>query len=80
MRTILASQICKIIESGVTVSISYNNCYTSTQYLKVYEFLEWFNDYSKNHGFTEFYIETFRKNYFVVKNNIFANIKTNKSN
>lgn len=67
--------ICLLIESGQKISISDNNCYSSTEYNLVHRFLDFVHYYENKTGQKVFFKkETFRKNYFTVVNEITVNI------
>lgn len=79
---ISAFDIVEILAKGQKVSISTNNAYSSTEYTKVHEFLDFVHSYEKSTGQKVFFIrETFAKNrlIFSVDNQIFVNIETNQS-
>lgn len=79
---ISAFDIVEILAKGQKVSISTNNAYSSTEYIKVHEFLDFVHAYQilkKKQAF--FKRETFAKNryYFSVINDIQVNIETKNS-
>ena len=80
MKTILASEICSLLENNEMLYISTDNCYSSTIYKKVGDFLDWLNYYQANRDKIVFKVETFKKNYFVVQNNISASIDSKNCN
>lgn len=72
---ISSAEICLLIESGEMVSISENNCYSSTQYAKSHQFLAFVHCYEKKIGQKVFFKkEKFRQNYFTVVNEVTVNI------
>jgi hypothetical protein len=83
MENLISSfDIVSHINKGETVWISTNNCYSSTQYKKAYEFLNFVQGYELYTGQKVFFKkETFAKNrlYFSVVNQVFANIETSQS-
>ena len=77
---ISAADICEQINNGKIVNISYDNCYSSTKFEKVYHFLDvhhFEESWAKQKIF--FKKESFRQNYYTAINEIFANIDTKNS-
>lgn len=76
---IIASEICLLIEKGLTVYVSDNNCYSSTEYNLVHRFLDFVHYYENKTAQKIFFKkERFRKNYFTVINEIYVNVDSNK--
>jgi hypothetical protein len=73
---ISAYDLCKLIEQGQIIEVSYNNCYSSRKFSKCWEFLQVHNREEFHHGKKLFFNrETFSTNYFCAKNEIWATIE-----